>query len=262
MPKVKVNDLEMFYIESGQGEPLVLIHGLGGDHREWAMQIPVFAQKFRVIALDLRGHGETDKIGEKYSLPTFAKDVIGLLDKLEIDKAYFCGVSMGGIVTLQIALNYPERVKGLILVNTTARLTEQAAKVVLRWVELFQTKGFDAYFDQVIKDAFHPSFIEANPELIKQIKEMSRNRDFQTVIKAAFGLQSFNFVDQLEKINAPTLIIHGEDDKVIPVEEAKLLHQKIPNSELIIFPRCGHATIIEKAQEFNKTVIEFLEKQK
>jgi len=260
MPKVKVNDIEMFYIENGQGEPLILIHGLGGDHREWLMQIPVFAQKFRVIVLDLRGHGETDKTGEKYSLPTFAKDVIGLLDKLGIDKAHFCGVSMGGIVTLQIVLSYPQRVKKLILVNTTARLNEQSAKVVSKWVELFRTKGFDAYFDQVIKDVFHPSFIEANPDLIKQIKEMSRNRDFQTVIKAAMGLQNFNFVDQLEKISVPTLIIHGEDDEVIPVEEAKLLHQKITNSKLVIFSKSGHATIIEKAQEFNKTVIEFLEK--
>jgi len=98
--------------------------------------------------------------------------------------------------------------------------------------------------------------------LIKQIKEMSKHRDLQTVIKAVSGLQRFNFVDQLEKISVPTLIVHGRDDKVIPVEEAKLMHQKIPNSKLVIFPKCGHATIIEKAQEFNKVVIEFLEKQK
>lgn len=83
MPKVKVNGLEMFYIENGRGEPLVLIHGLGGDHKEWIMQVPVFSRKFRVIALDLRGHGEFQKVGEDYSLLMFAKDVAGLLDKLK-----------------------------------------------------------------------------------------------------------------------------------------------------------------------------------
>jgi len=157
MPKVKVNDLEMFYVESGQGEPLVLIHGLGGDHKEWIMQVPVFSRKFRVIALDLRGHGESQKVGEEYSLPMFAKDVVGLLDKLKIDKAYFCGVSMGGAVALQIALNYPERVKKLVLVDTAARISEQSARVVSKWVVLFQKEGFDAYFDQEIRDVFHPS---------------------------------------------------------------------------------------------------------
>jgi len=259
MSKVRVNDIEMFYVENGQGDALVLIHGLGGDHGEWIMQVPVFAKKYRVIALDLRGHGKSDKVGEEYSFPIFAKDVIGLLDKLGIDKAYFCGVSMGGGVALQIALSYPERVKGLILVDTAARVSEQTAKVLSKWVELFQKEGFDAYFDQEIKDVFHPSFIEANPGLIKQIKEVSRHRDLQTVIKAATGLRAFNFVDQLSKISVPTLIVHGEDDRVVPVEEARLLHEKIPNSKLVVFSECGHGTIVEKAQEFNKVVMEFLE---
>ncbi|HMF33670.1 MAG TPA: alpha/beta hydrolase, partial [Candidatus Lokiarchaeia archaeon] len=107
--KATVNDIEMYYEDTGEGTPLVLIHGQGGDASEWSLFTPEVSKEVRCIAMDLRGHGQSDKPEQAYTQDLFADDVAALLDFLQIDKAYMCGISMGGFVALKMVLNHPEK---------------------------------------------------------------------------------------------------------------------------------------------------------
>src|SRR5918999_4111134 len=113
MPKVRVGDIEMFYVEAGRGDPLVLIMGFSGDHLAWGFQLPAFAERYRVIAFDNRGAGQTDTPDHPYTTRMMADDTVGLMDKLGVGHAHVLGASMGGMIAQELALHHPERVRSL-----------------------------------------------------------------------------------------------------------------------------------------------------
>ncbi|MHA2119834.1 MAG: alpha/beta fold hydrolase, partial [Promethearchaeota archaeon] len=128
MPKLKVKDIEMYYEITGEGDPLLLIHGLGSSTRDWEEQVPVFSTKYQVITIDLRGHGKTDKPKGPYSIKMFAEDIAELLNILEIKLVNVLGISLGGGVAFQIAVDFPDLVKSLIIVNSTPEVRVDSFK--------------------------------------------------------------------------------------------------------------------------------------
>src|ERR1044071_6561394 len=121
MPSVRVGEISMYYIEAGRGEPLVLVMGLGAGHLAWGFQVPAFAERYRVIAFDNRGAGQTDAPDHPYTTRMMADDTVGLMDALGVERAHVLGVSMGGMIAQEIALDHPDRVRSLQLHATLGR---------------------------------------------------------------------------------------------------------------------------------------------
>jgi pimeloyl-ACP methyl ester carboxylesterase len=251
----------MYYEDTGKGAPVVFIHGLGGDTREWALVIPELSKEIRCIAVDLRGHGQSDKPNQPYTQSLFAKDVVTLLDQLGISGAYFCGASMGGYVVLKTALSYPEKVRGIILVDADPHISEHTVTVSGKWSEALHSGGLEALVEAQVKDVFHPIFTRRHDDIVNIFRESKRVPPSETPgrINKGFQIESADFRKKLKEIKAPVLIIHGQNDNIVPVENAELMHKQIPNSQLAIFPFCGHEPILERPQFFIDLLLYFIE---
>jgi pimeloyl-ACP methyl ester carboxylesterase len=259
--KIKIKDFEMNYEDVGKGAPLVLIHGMGGDAAEWSHLIPELSKEVRCIAVDLRGHGKSEKPDMPYTVDLFAEDVITLIEKLNIDQAYICGLSMGGFVALKIALTQPKKVKGLILIDTAARISPKSMETAGRWGKILMEKGLDAYIEAEINDIFHPMFLRRHKDEVKVFADSMRNRDPATIMRIQRGYTNspITLDKEIKNIKVPTLIIHGKEDKVIPVEEAEFINKQIRNSQIVIIPFAGHAAILERKDFIADLILYFVE---
>ncbi|MGE5252317.1 MAG: alpha/beta fold hydrolase, partial [Planctomycetaceae bacterium] len=171
MPKTAVRDIEVNYEEAGKGFPLVLVHGLNGDLTGWALVMPEFARHYRTIALDVRGHGGTGKPDQAYSIKGFSEDLHEFMEKLEIPKAHLLGLSMGGAIGQQFALDHPGMIRSLTLVSTFSYVDDYARQAFNRLKACLSKGGYPAFFDEVTKLAFTPEYIAANPGPIAELKK-------------------------------------------------------------------------------------------
>ena len=262
--KVRVNGFEMYYEDIGKGVPVVFIHGIGGDLNEWFLFTQEFSKEIRCITLDLRGHGRSEKPDHPYTQSMFADDVAALLDYLKIDEAYYCGLSMGGFVALKSALNRPEKVRGLILVDTGARISAKTAEIASKWAQAAE-KGIEAYIEAEIGDLFHPMFIRRHKNEVEVFAESMRTREgvAETFARVdqGYALEPYNLTEELRNIRVPTLIIHGREDKIVPYEEAVLIHKEIKNSNLVPIPFASHLSAIERKDFFIDLLLYFVEEQ-
>jgi pimeloyl-ACP methyl ester carboxylesterase len=259
--KAKVNGFEMNYEDTGKGTPIVLIHGIGGDTTEWSLLVPELSKEARCIAVDLRGHGKSEKPDQPYTQDMFADDVAALLNTMKIDKAYICGISMGGFVALKMALNHPEKVSGLILIDTAAEMPAKTVEAGSRWAKAFVEKGLEGYIEAEIKDIFHPMFVRRHPDAVKEFADSMRTRDARTVqrVQQGFMKSPLNLEKEINKIKVPTLIIHGREDEVVPHEEADLMHKHISNSQIALIPFAGHGALLERNDFFADLIPYFIE---
>lgn len=262
MPALKVNGIEIYYEVHGQGDPLVLIMGLRRNAEWWYRQLPTLSQHFKVLTFDNRGAGRSEKPVMEYTIKLFADDTKGLMEALNIKEAHILGISMGGYIAQELAINYPEFVRSLILGCTSAggeravlmspeRLKKFTAIEGLSPEEILK-KDMDIYFSD--------RFIEGHPEKIKEFIETSLRyyqppdafeRQFAACLK-------HDTVNRLNHITMPTLIMSGDDDPLVPPENSRILKELILHSELYLFPRCRHCLFIEEADQFNQKVLGFL----
>ena len=205
MPYVKVNDIQMYYEIHGDGEPLVLIVGLGTDISEWDGIIRWLANKYKVLAFDNRGAGRTDKPDIHYSIEMMADDTAWLMQALGIEQAHILGISMGGRIALALALRHPKSIKKLILVSTSAR----------------SIKNWRSYFFGMLSSA--PIFRSKYPQ---------PHYAFMRQRQASFV---YNCTDQLHELHIPTVIMHGEKDKIVPYTLAEEMHTGIQGSKMLTF---------------------------
>jgi len=262
MSQVLVNGVTLYYEIHGTGEPLVLIEGLGYASWSWFRQIEVLSNSYRVVSFDNRGVGKSDKPDIPYSIELMADDVALLLESLSIEKAHVLGVSMGGYIAQQLAIRYPQKVKSLVLGCTSfggpqsIPITEQALQSML------SVEGLnpEAIIRQGFKAAISPQFISAYPEVVDQLVAWRLdNPTPRYAWERQFAAASaFNLETQLNKIKVPTLVMTGSEDIVIPPQNSDLLAERISGARLVIIPGSGHLFFIEKAEEFNATVLEFL----
>jgi len=229
MPTIQVNDIRMYYEVHGEGEPLVLILGLGTDLSEWSAIIEGLARRYRVIAFDNRGAGRTDKPDQPYTVERMADDTAGLLRTLGVERAHVLGVSLGGRIALALALRHPERAQKLILVSTSARTARRS-----HW--------FSAL-----------SLLSSAPLLRSKYPQpryaFVRQREAST---------TFNCADRLGEIHAPTLILHGRSDKTVPYALAEELHAGIAGSQLLPFEGGHIFFLMRERQRFFDVIADFL----
>jgi len=266
MPKfTDVDGLRLCYEEQGERheEALVLIPGLGYGRWLWRKQLPVFSKHFRTIAIDNRGSGLSEKPPGPCTIEQMAEDVKGLLDALGIERAHLCGISMGGLIAQEFALSFPERLHKLILVATTAG----GSRIVLPDMEVMQffsqigARPPEENFKQGLPFVFTPRFIKEHPEEIEELRRWILEREPappEATLAQLAAITGFNAEARVSQIQAPTLIVGCEEDRVMPVENSKFLAKSIPNAKLVVLTGCGHLCPIEKADEFNQVILEFL----
>nr|MDO8100057.1 alpha/beta hydrolase [Candidatus Njordarchaeota archaeon] len=262
MPKIEVHGVNLHYEEYGKGDPIVLVHGMGGSIFDWVMQIPFFFKMYRIIAVELRDHGESDKWTGSYDIKMFSDDVAELIDKLKLGKTILFGVSMGGIVVMQLALDYPNKVRALVLADTQAGLSEEIPTAVQEMFSMAQKMSGEELALATMKFNFTPEYIGAHPDIMKKAIEVSDARDPSSTFRAAEGLKEIDLRERLKEIKVPTIIANGEDDPHIPLSQAKYLKEHIKGAKLVVLKKGRHMAIIEKADEFNKAVLDFLKKVK
>jgi pimeloyl-ACP methyl ester carboxylesterase len=266
MPKAKINGIDIYYRVQGDGEPLVLIMGLGGESGDWILQGRAFKKHFRVITFDSRGVGKSDKTSESYTIKTMADDVIGLMDHLGVDKAHILGVSMGGMIAQEVAIDYPERLRKLILVSTTPGRDETGR----HFPELLSAMGLKSDFsDEDIKGV----------DIGKVMTSLNSYSFSSRVLKAVavpfcwvrtklFGVEGLkkqfeaamthSTLDRLHMIKGPTLVIAGTEDRIVPLRSSELIAERIPDARLVKIEGGSHTLIAENRGRFNKEVLGFL----
>jgi len=261
MPKVSVGDIAIHYQEQGSGFPFILIHGLNGDLTGWALVMPEFSKHYRAIALDVRGHGESGPPDITYSVKQFSEDLYEFCQKLNISRAHFLGLSMGGAIAQQFALNHPEKIRSLILVSTFSYIDDQANQAFRQLRQRLLAGGYPAFFDEVVKLAFTPGYIAANPGPIAELKEKRIKINSPVAIgRATDACLAFNLKSEIAKIDLPTLIVSGKEDIFTPIHLAEKIHHSIRGSEWKILEGVGHNLYIEKAPLLAEVVLEFLER--
>lgn len=262
MPITRIGDIDLAYETHGEGPPLLAIMGLTGTRRHWRGFAERFADRHRVIMFDNRGVGETTAPRGAYTAAQMADDALGLLDHLGIDRAAVLGVSMGGMISQELALRAPKRVGKLIL-GCTHFGGSRALPSAPAAAEAFASLGKDgpeASIRRLLAVNFSKAFFDSRPELIEELVQHGiANRmspmGFQGQLMAV-GMH--DTAARVGTIEADTLVITGDDDLLIPVENAKLLASAIPNARLVVLPGVGHMFWIEAADAAEAAIREHL----
>ncbi len=257
MPKMRVNDINLYYEASGNGQPLVFIHGLGSSTRDWELQVAEFSKTFKVITFDLRGHGQSDKPPGPYSMALFASDTANLLKALGIESANVVGLSLGGGVAFQLAIDSPALVKKLVIVNSAPALVVRTFKDRLNvWQRFAIVKllGMRKMGEVLSKRLFpKPEHANLRATFVKRWAE-NDTRAYQDAMRAMIG---WSVTDKLGSIQCPTLILTADQDYT-PVTVKEEYTKLIPGAKLVVIPDSRHATPVEQPQKFNEVVMEFL----
>jgi pimeloyl-ACP methyl ester carboxylesterase len=248
MPLIEIDHGKLYFALSGRGgQDILLIHGSGGDHTLWSYQVKGLRENFSVAAVDLNGHGRsTFREGE--GLKTYTQDVLTVLKRLSPD-TFLVGHSLGGAVVLNVALHHPQMIGGIGLVGTGARL-----RVLPEILELVE-QDFDQAVDLILKWAFSKS---PQPELLAKAKEGMQGNGQQALLRDLLTCDAFDVMGELEKIEVPALIICGQEDRLTPVKYAEYLRDHIPNATLRIVEGAGHMVMLERPEELNRAIEDFL----
>lgn len=257
MPTANLETIALYYEEQGAGEPLILLHGLGSSIGSWEYQRASFAEQYRVIVVDVRGHGRSAKPPGPYSVPQFAADIFALLDQLHIDRFHLLGLSMGGMIGFQMAVEQPERFKSLTVVNSGPELIAQNWKE--RW-QILQRRlvlNFTSMekIGEFIGERLFPEPHQAHyKELF--VQQMGEN-DPQAYKAATNALLGWSVRAQLGRIQCPVLVISGDMDYT-PVANKEAYVRQMPTARLLVIENSRHATPIDQPEAFNTAVLHFL----
>jgi len=265
MPKAYVNGINVNYKVHGEGQPLVLIMGFGGPRWAWFFQTRAFKKYYKVVTFDNRGalFGKTDKPSSPYTIKTMVDDTIGLIDHLGLDKAHILGYSMGGIIAQELVINYPERVRKLILASTLSS-TRQIASDMLERLGLgedfsegdVRSVDIEKALSSLVALAFNSrlySMILA--PIVPIYARLGVLKGLKGQVEAIAGCDT---LDRLHTIEAPTLVIVGTEDKLVPPSGSEVMASRIPNAKLVKVEGGSHGYVMEMRGRFNKEVLDFL----
>ncbi len=265
VPYVTLRDgVRLFFEVHGEGFPLAMIEGWGYSRWMWFKQLRTLPIKYSCIVFDNRGVGMSDKPDEPYTIEMFADDLKELLDSIEVERAHVLGVSMGGFIAQQFALKYPDMVAGIVLVSThfggekALPTPKETMDAILSIRE--EDVGVEEALRRKMSYAFNPEYMEEHPEEINQIIawRIEEAQPRYAWLRQAEAVRSFSLGEAVSRIKAPTLIVAGTKDRVVPYRNAELLAETIPNSRLVLFEGGSHLLFIENAHIFNRVVMDFL----
>lgn len=265
----------MNLIDLGEGDPIVFVHGLSGSWPNWLEQLPVFAQSHRVIAMDLPGFGHSPMPEERITISAYARTLDGLLEALGVSAATVVGNSMGGFVSTELAIAFPQRVERLVLVSAAGLSTyhhrdveriEPFLRRIAPMIAVY-TGWTAAQSDWVARRPglrnLALGFVTRHPSRLPAAlaAEQLRGAGKPGFMEALRANIDYPIKERLPEIACPTLIVWGEEDKVIPVGDASVFEELIPNSRKVIFEGTGHMAMLERPAAFNELLSEFVEEK-
>ncbi len=257
MPTKSINGIDLYYEITGEGHPLLLIHGLGSSSRDWEYQLPAFKDHYQVITVDLRGHGKSSKPRGPYSIRGFADDVAALLKALNLESVHVMGISMGTAVGFELVLAYPEMVHTFIGVNMGVSLPVKTMQE--KWQFLKRTLIVKLVGMKKMGEFLAPRLFPdpAQEHLIKIVADRWAENDKKAYLNAMNALKNWSVEEKLSQIQVPTLIVASDGDYT-PVHVKEEYVVKIPQAKLVVMEQAHHAVPVEKPEEFNTIVLDFL----
>lgn len=267
MPITKANGIDLYYEIHGEGEPLLLIMGLSLTSKSWFRSLPALSKHYKVIIFDNRGVGRSGKPNSPYSIELMAEDTKAVLDAAGVESAHVYGISMGGMIAQRFAIKYPEQVKSLILGCTTSggashvQPSSEVSMLMLSRASSTATPEEMAWATAPI--LYSQAFIDNHRDMVA---EDIQRRIEQPILPYAYMLQlqaclAHDTYSEIDQLNMPTLVIHGDEDKLVPYDNGVTLAEKIPNAEFLTIQGAGHIYVTEANDLVNETVLEFLKKQ-
>ena len=255
MAWIDVQGNKIYYEDTGNGAPVIFLHGNPGTHRLWQYQSSHFKDRYRVLGIDMRGFGQSDKpVGADYHPSALASDIAEIISRLNLNRPVLAGLSMGSMVSLALALEYPERIGGLILAGTTSDRRDRDPEKEL---QRLRRLGFDLYLSQLVTSWYMP---DADPQLIEWTLSQVRTTEQHVREATIAALARFHVTDRLREIKVPTLIMAGDTDAVTPADRARTIQERILESELVVFPNAGHMFIAECPDQVNPVMDKFLQR--
>lgn len=240
-----------------EGAPvLVLANSLGTTQELWSRQLPELAERFRVLTYDHPGHGASSLPGMPCTVDALAQDLRSLLDELGLERVSLCGVSLGGMVGMALALAAPDRVERLVLACTSAHLGPPDA-----WLErarVVRGDGMAAIADTVVGRWFTPGFAQAKPETVATFRSLLASTPPEGYARCCEAIAVWDARERISEIAAPVLVVAGADDPATPVEHAELVASLIPGARLTVLDHAAHLANVERAEAFTGAVIEHL----
>jgi 3-oxoadipate enol-lactonase len=258
---IEVNDFNLSYDDVGEGRiPIIFLHGFPFDKSMWKEQCEFLKNTYRLIACDIRGFGKSTDENTPLNMSLFADDLILFMDKLEIDKAIICGLSMGGFITLNAAKRYPERFEALILCDTQCIAdTPEVKEKRLKAIAEIEEEGVTHFNEGFVKSVFHEDSLQNKKELVANLRSVVFANSPHVITQGLLALAArTETCSILNKISIPTLIICGREDKVTPLKQSEFLKEHIEGSILKVIDNAGHVSNLEQPREFNEHIYDFL----
>lgn len=262
MPFTTNDGAKIYWDEQGQGEPLLLIMGLGYPSYAWYRTRPVLAERYRTIAFDNRGVGQSDRPAGPYPIALMASDAAAVLDAAGVESAHVFGISMGGMIAQEFTLQYPRRVRSLILGCTAAggpyavRAEPEVTQMVMARATMTREEAAKAALPFI----YHPNTPQQLIEQDMKVREpwFPHPEGYSAQLQGILAWEAYSRINQ---IAVPTLVIHGESDRLVPAGNSKLIAEKIPGARLVLLPHASHIFTTDQYEAAHQAIVEFLASQ-
>ncbi|QXI30011.1 alpha/beta fold hydrolase [Pseudomonas vanderleydeniana] len=247
----------LHYEEHGEGTPVLLVHGLGSSGLDWELQVPVLAERYRVIVVDIRGHGRSDKPRQRYSIAGFTADVVALIEHLELGPTHLVGLSMGGMIGFQLAVDRPRLLRSLCVVNSAPEVKVRTANDYWQWAKRWSLARLLSLnsIGKALGSMLFPKPEQA--ELRRKMTERWARNDKRAYLASFDAIVDWGVQERLSAITCPTLIVSADRDYT-PVSLKQSYVKLIPDARLVVINDSRHATPLDQPQVFNRTLLEFL----
>jgi pimeloyl-ACP methyl ester carboxylesterase len=268
--RARVNGVDLWYEISGEGEPVVQIHGAGFGHFNFAPATPELSKRFRVVDFDLRGYGASDRPVQRYDMEVWADDVAGLLDALDIDEAHVHGTSMGGMIAIVFAGKYPERTASVVINCAAAKLGASGRLVFKNWIDIARQDpdgpGSRILAELIAWQALSRAFLETDEGVatIDTIQQVLRDSNSLEVFTAACqAMCDMDLREWLPRITSPALVLGGDDDLMTPWDQGpggagqQAIADGIAGAETYVVRGSNHSTLFDNTAEHNRAVADF-----
>lgn len=262
MPTIERPGARVHFEDRGSGPPLVLLHSFLCSGEMWEPQLPEFERRYRVVNVDLRGHGRSGPVGSSFTLYDLVDDVVAVLDQLGIHRAAWAGLSIGGMVSLRAALRAPDRVSRLLLLDTDAGRERIGARMQHRLLGLgVQAFGFRPFLPAILPLFFCAATRERRPQLVDEWRTHFAALHVASMLQTLRALnRRDSVVSRLGEIRAPALVLVGAEDRSLPPSCSRRLAAALPDAELTVFDEAGHLSNLEQPRAVTAAMLEFLER--
>ena len=261
MTKKTINDITINYELEGEGKTIVFVHGLSDSLAYWKVLSETLKNDYQTLIYDLRGHGESSDDDRNTTIDLYQEDLYQLLKALNIENAVFVGLSLGGNVILDLAVNHPETINGLIVMSSFPEHDEELKRIFDDFNNAID-KGFVEFFDTILPYTLTEDLLEEHKELLENLKhEAAKTANLEGIKKGINAGYGFDLTDKLNEINAPTLVIAGEEDNLTSLDIQRKISDNIEDAELIVLEKTKHNILIGRNIEKVLNIIhEFMSK--